>query len=871
MKRIVSLLAAVLVLALAVPAFAAPLFPDVPENHWARDAVATLAAKGLVEGYPDGTFKGDRASTRWEVAMVVARFLAKMEQEHATFATKAELEELRKLVSALREELDALGVRVTNLEENVGRLDQRVTELERITFYGEVNTRVGAQTYWNTGSSAMGGAVPLMNYNSAVGSATGAGGLIPAPSAAAGLSMNPFIFGITGVTDWRSGRPMSNGTIFTTRALLGTRVRLTDDLDAGVEFTAYTSQGDSAMDQYWGVTAPYQSNPFTGVTTVTGGLAGIQSQNHVPYTRLNLDNFWIKHKPSKTSLVVGSFRDVHFDELVYVPEINPNYYGPKWLDNFGVKVNGEFALTEAEDVVLRWEAMGARLADGNTSPIVPGSSYFTHSEGANVGVFFHDERGEVRMNFLHTANDASGGAALQVGLIQSPNFSLNWVNPNGYFFNQLGGPNLATAGIGSTSDVRPIPMFNAVNNDGVVGIAGVPNLGGLGPQDQTTYGLSVNYLFEHELDPRVFAEWAHTDYRPQKNSSYSTSGDAFRVGVGASFLDRSLDVDVHYLSVDSRYDPFILQFPTVNGISTALWRTPDFTYYNNLYSLHDTEVYPPNREGWRAEATWKFGPTGRVTVNYGILDQKDTSMQDVRYSANSIAPGTPNTPVLGYSPGFLEPMFPAFSQYTYTAAGGNAFANPLENPRGRATMMGLVAGYKFLFQEGENNRGLLISGGARRSHFFRDSSLQALRPGALGTRGEEQNYVDFFIDGWRVAAEYDVTETFRIHAGYTAADIYGHLDPLGNLTTHAEATGTTRFKTIDTEQRVPELGCDWDVAENMSWGLEGKYYMNTDLVASSTIITPGVPALNLNYGPQANAHPYNWSGWQVNSYFNFKF
>src|SRR5690606_5562742 len=140
-KRIAGMLVAVLIMAPAARALAAPLFPGVPENRWARDAVATLAAKGLGEGYPDGTFKGDRAATRWEVAMIVARLLAKMEQEHATFATKAELEEVRKLVSALREELDALGVRVTNLEESTARLDQRVTDLERITFYGLIEAR----------------------------------------------------------------------------------------------------------------------------------------------------------------------------------------------------------------------------------------------------------------------------------------------------------------------------------------------------------------------------------------------------------------------------------------------------------------------------------------------------------------------------------------------------------------------------------------------------------------------------------------------------------------------------------------------------------------------------------------------------------
>ncbi|MEW6283485.1 MAG: S-layer homology domain-containing protein, partial [Candidatus Eremiobacterota bacterium] len=164
-----------LFLSLSAGSVGAPLFPDVPENHWARDAVAALAAKGLVEGYPDGTFKGDRAASRWEVAMVVARLLAKLEQEHATFATRAELEELRKLTAALREELDALGVRVANLEESTARLDKRVTELERITFYGSVTTRVGSQNFFNTGSAQSDPVAPAVNYQNAVGGVQGAG------------------------------------------------------------------------------------------------------------------------------------------------------------------------------------------------------------------------------------------------------------------------------------------------------------------------------------------------------------------------------------------------------------------------------------------------------------------------------------------------------------------------------------------------------------------------------------------------------------------------------------------------------------------------------------------------------------------------
>ena len=49
------------------------LFPDVPENHWAYDYVATLAGNGVIVGYPDGQFGGDRMMTRYEMAALIYR------------------------------------------------------------------------------------------------------------------------------------------------------------------------------------------------------------------------------------------------------------------------------------------------------------------------------------------------------------------------------------------------------------------------------------------------------------------------------------------------------------------------------------------------------------------------------------------------------------------------------------------------------------------------------------------------------------------------------------------------------------------------------------------------------------------------------
>lgn len=72
---------AMVALALAVPPALAEESPfvDVPEGHWAYEAIANLAAAGLVQGYPDGTFGGSRMLTRYEAAMIFSRMLTRLE------------------------------------------------------------------------------------------------------------------------------------------------------------------------------------------------------------------------------------------------------------------------------------------------------------------------------------------------------------------------------------------------------------------------------------------------------------------------------------------------------------------------------------------------------------------------------------------------------------------------------------------------------------------------------------------------------------------------------------------------------------------------------------------------------------------------
>ena len=131
-KTLVSAITAALVVGAASTTFAAANpFSDVPADSWAYDAVTTLAADGVIDGYPDGTYKGQNTMTRYEMAQIVARAMAKTDLEKADKAL------VDKLAAEFAEELDNLGVRVADLEkksDNVkfgGELRYRYYDIDR--------------------------------------------------------------------------------------------------------------------------------------------------------------------------------------------------------------------------------------------------------------------------------------------------------------------------------------------------------------------------------------------------------------------------------------------------------------------------------------------------------------------------------------------------------------------------------------------------------------------------------------------------------------------------------------------------------------------------------------------------------------------
>ena len=116
MKKILAIAAAAALTA-GVSAFAANPFSDVSTDDWAYQAVSDLSDQGVVEGYPDGTFKGERNITRYELAQIIARLMAKEDQLNAE--QRATLD---KLAGEYADELANLGVRVSKLEKKVGNL-----------------------------------------------------------------------------------------------------------------------------------------------------------------------------------------------------------------------------------------------------------------------------------------------------------------------------------------------------------------------------------------------------------------------------------------------------------------------------------------------------------------------------------------------------------------------------------------------------------------------------------------------------------------------------------------------------------------------------------------------------------------------------
>ena len=122
-------LAMAMALGVTASAYAANPFSDVPAGHWAYDSINKLAAAGVIEGYGDSTFGGDKLMTRYEMAQIVAKAMAKGAN-------------VDKLAAEFADELDNLGVRVANLEKKADNV--KITGTIKASYASYDGDKLGA-------------------------------------------------------------------------------------------------------------------------------------------------------------------------------------------------------------------------------------------------------------------------------------------------------------------------------------------------------------------------------------------------------------------------------------------------------------------------------------------------------------------------------------------------------------------------------------------------------------------------------------------------------------------------------------------------------------------------------------------------------
>lgn len=285
-KTLVSAITAALVVGAASTTFAAANpFSDVPADSWAYDAVTTLAADGVIDGYPDGTYKGQNTMTRYEMAQIVARAMAKTDLEKADKAL------VDKLAAEFAEELDNLGVRVADLEkksDNVkwgGELRYRYYDIDRDSKAGDethnkVLFRLEPKAYiGNSGWTAN----ARLDYEMNLSTDENNDGVVVDRAYVEGP-----LFGAT-VTAGRTPVFTAQGLLFDDRISGGTVAFGSDEFKTTLAAGRYSEDDHSVVDykgnakditaEYYGVQFDYTPNDNLALNAGYTALTGIDAKN----------------------------------------------------------------------------------------------------------------------------------------------------------------------------------------------------------------------------------------------------------------------------------------------------------------------------------------------------------------------------------------------------------------------------------------------------------------------------------------------------------------------------------------------------------------------------------------------------------------
>jgi len=606
----VLLLVMALTLVMSLPVLADP-FSDVPQDHWAYDAVQMLEEKGLVEGYPDGLFKGDRAMTRYEMAMVVARVIAKLEQVQASipeipdlsiYATKQDLETLNKLLDEFRNELDALGVRVNNIEDSLGKLTARVEELERVKIsgnFGSIGAWIGISEDV-AGNGGPGGYYeqqvpnpaydPINNPNEPqfIGQVVGpvgdfdrfsgstlmentqqAAGLLPAYGGTDSWFASP----VPG--EWRNSRSayaghpefaLNEGMALASKLALTVTAKISDNVKAGGDLVAYSAFGDAAVYNHWGMHPQYNT---LGEIAAGGPLGVMDFQADLATLWFDADGDWD---------ITGKFGDYNLNN------VSPNLF-------YGVR-NPYFGFYDGDIIPMNGLNFSGTLYDL-----------------LDVEVFYAQDINTV-------ANGQSG-----IWYLSDPGYAVttNWgtfANFRNYMYGFWAGYDMMEDRLHIEGSVLNI-VEDATSNPNAYFGSNISVMPGA-TQDQLMFGLKAHYTMEGDW-LTIYGEWGRSEYRAVLEENVPRAGgNLFQIGAKAKLMDGDMDVYGEYVRTDPNYDPFGFHQTWERAYNDG-WHDgwDDMTGYG--WAVRPGK-FRPNRHGLDAGLAYNFA-AGKVFADFTYLKQ----------------------------------------------------------------------------------------------------------------------------------------------------------------------------------------------------------------------------------------------------------
>ena len=641
-------------------------FSDVPSDHWSYDAVQMLEEKGLVEGYPDGLFKGDRPMTRYEMAMVVARVVAKLEQIQASipeipdlsiYATKEDLELINKLLDEYNGELDALGVRVANVEESLAEISNRVAMQERIIING---------LFYGTFQSV--GYYPGENNVASFGNAN--------PNFGAGNAAGPAIIN---ANDPYQGLPLFEGTNNTNKLRLFVTAVIAPTVLAGCEFTAYSSFGDPGVRDV-SVTPQYNSlgSFMDGNFRATMSTLWFETLGDINIKGTFGDYDYLDSKVSH-NLFRPALTPYGFDLGVFYPLNGLNFRGTLY-ENTNIElfmarnINsfGNYNYPALQTLTNRLYYFGEPAYQQSNPSWYPLATPFNNGAGASH-VYSYD-------------SFAPG---------QYDNMAYGF--HGGYDFNE-GKGHLEASYVNLYENITTNPSL-AINQ--------------VAPKGNKTFGFKGYYnLLDNKL--KIYGEFNQSrfTYNFLDKTRDSYAGNFFEIGAAGEICE-GLTLDGKFIWVDANYNPvgyyntMEIDYLDKHHLGWDPWK-----YGSNLY-LPMFSSYMPNRKGLNISADWNFGEEKQGLIYGDFTWQNQVEPTMITNDENSFArydflTGTLMTDVAGNN--FIGANIYGNQDIIFT---GN------DPARGNQWFMKLGGKYKF----GDN---LHIWGSFNQYNFARDWELRNL-------------------------------------------------------------------------------------------------------------------------------------------------